>query len=307
MLKQIQTLQKALKPYRKVIIWGLRNKKSNHRYIHEHFYTTLQKCYIPSLWLEDEQKNQSIVKSNDLVISVGFAAKNLPIVNNAYYCLHNFEENFHKKINAKNQICLQVYIQGVEQVAKKWNEVTYFNNKTRTLYQPWATNLLPQEFVNPVSVSSLHKLVFWIGSVWNNKQNQGNLKEIAILKKVLQKNGLLFLPIKGVSNNLNTLLIRISRLAPAISGAWQVEHNYLNCRMWKNISYGQMGFSNVKKYQEIFKGSHVEGKNIEELVENALSLSKSKYQEIIKRQQEIVKTKHTYLNRLLTIAQAMQS
>jgi hypothetical protein len=47
--------------------------------------------------------------------------------------------------------------------------------------------------------------------------------------------------LKFVPDWVNVAAIRRSRIAPAIAGRWQVEHNYLPCRMFKNISYGQLG------------------------------------------------------------------
>jgi hypothetical protein len=148
--------------------------------------------------------------------------------------------------------------------------------------------------------------VFWIGSVWNNELNQGNLKEINGLKQVLGRHHIKFVALRRIPNFLNVMLVRMSRIAPAIAGSWQAEQNYLPCRMWKNISYGQLGISNVKKFDEVFRGCTVKGDSIEELIDNALSMPAGEYREMTLQQQEIVKN-HTYIDRLACIMRAFEN
>lgn len=292
--------------YNKFVIWGLRNVNNTYRYIHNHFYTTLKKLNTKVVWVDDEKKHDSIIEKNDIVISVNIAGYNLPLKKDVYYCLHNFDEigDIHSKLDPSKNIRLQVYTNAAENALEKWDEVTFFDKKTRTLYQPWGTNLLPWEFKSPV-FPSWSKSVFWIGSIWNNKLNQGNINEIKTLKHILKRKGLNFLHLQDVPDWLNPILVRISRIAPAIAGQWQKDNNYLPCRMFKNISYGQLGVSNVKKFNDLFEGHSIKGNNIEELIENSLKLNQNKYKEMVLEQQEIVK-KHTYLNKLINICIAFE-
>ncbi len=142
--------------------------------------------------------------------------------------------------------------------------------------------------------------MFWVGSIWNDKNNHGNLEEIAKLKKVLKEVGIKFIHIRFIPNFMNTLLVRLSRLAPAIGGRRQVEINYLPDRMVKNISYGQLGFSNIKKFNDIFKNCNVYDEDMDIMVRKVLSLNKNEYIDIIKRQQEICK-KYTMIEHLNNI------
>lgn len=298
-------LQDKAKRFNKVVIWGLRTKKHTHRYIHHHFYTTLKKLGVDVAWVDDAEKNEDILQKNDLVISVDIASANLPAKDGVYYCLHNCSDDLHSKLDPSRNIKLQVYTNPAEQASDKWDEVTYYDKSSRTLFQPWATNLLPDEFKAPVYNAKSNK-VFWVGSVWNNELNQGNINEIGILKDVLKKRDLRFVHLKLIPDSIHTMLIRRSRIAPAIAGRWQVENNYLPCRMWKNISYGQLGISNVKKFDDVFQGCSVEGKTIEELVNNTLSLPRNDYLDLTLEQQEIIKRMHTYINRLTNIFTAFE-
>jgi hypothetical protein len=193
-----------------------------------------------------------------------------------------------------------------EQAGEKWDEVTFFDSATRTLYQPWATDLLAREFKEPVLDRS-GRIVFWIGSVWDDALGRGNVNEIQILKDILEVRGIRFVHLRGISDSLSIRYVRNSLIAPAIVGRWQMRNNYLPCRMWKNISYGQLGVSNVRKFADIFEDCVVRGESIEELIDNALSLPFGTYRDMIYRQQETVKERHTYVNRLLNIIKAFES
>ena len=296
---------------KRIVIWGLRKRYHTHRHIHQAFYENTKKLGYETSWLEDEKKNQKYIRSGDLIISAEVQGKmvpekfkfeeyNLPVREDVFYCLHNFKEVFKNKLNPKNYINLQVYnnkvleIEGVE----KLGPVTFFDTKTKTLYQPWGTDLLPEEFKEPVY--NKNHLVFWIGSIWNDKNNHGNIQEIKELKDVLSKNKLHFINIRFIPDWLNIFLIRISRIAPAIAGRHQVDVNYLPCRMFKNISYGQLGITNIRKFKDILGDSFIKGDTIRELVGNVLSLSKEEYVSKVKAQQEIVKN-YTYKNSLENI------
>jgi hypothetical protein len=295
---------------KRIVIWGLRNRYHTHRHIHKAFYENAQKLGFNVMWVEDEKDNVDVVEAGDLVISAEVVGKmvpeklsledyNLPIRDGVYYCLHNYKDIFKKKIPESNLLNLQVYKSDeAEKSDQKLGPVTYFNTKTRTLYQPWGTDLLSEEFRKPVF--NKNKFVFWVGSIWNNVLNQGNLKEIGELKSVLKKNKLWFVRLRFIPDWLNVLLIRISRLAPATAGRYQVDVNYLPCRMFKNISYGQLGITNVKKFKDILGESFIDGETIAELIENALSLSREEYLNKVSAQQEIIKD-YTYKNALENI------
>ncbi len=292
-----------VKKYNKFVIWGLRHQRHTHRYIHLGFYQNLIKLGVKTVWVDDLPSNIHVLKKNDLVISVNAASKYLPIKEGIYYCLHNCEK-LQESIPLSYSIALQVYTNYSESARQKWNAVTFFDSKNRVLYQPWGTNLLPDEFYKPV-VKRNFKVSFWIGSIWNNEFNQGNLNEIAELKKVLKAKSVKFIRLRCVPDLLSPYLIRMSCIAPAIAGRWQVENNYLPCRMFKNISYGQLGISNVKKFEDILGECSVKGKTIEELVDKALSIPLKKKKELIFCQQELVK-KQTYLYKLNNILKAFE-
>lgn len=286
------------KKFNKIVIWGLKKQWHTHRFVFHAYNRILKKSGVPVVWVEDKKENQSIIEKGDLIFTAsGMTGKmvppklkledyNVPIRDDVYYCLHAENDFFIEKIKPEKYIVLRFYENESENCQKLY-EAVHFDAKTRTLYQPWGTDLLPEEFKKPTFCKS--KFVFWIGSIWNDKNNHGNIEEIEKLKASLKKHSLWFVKVRFIPNFLNTLLIRLSRIAPSIGGRRQVEVNYLPDRMFKNISYGQLGFSNIKKFSSIFKDCIIYDENMDTMINKVLSLSKEDYIDMIKKQQEICK------------------
>lgn len=294
----------AAKKYKKIVIWGLRSRSGDSfRYIMDHYSATLKKLEIPSVWVDDNKGNHRLVDKGDLVIAANVAGKNIPLKSGVNYCLHNFDKVVYQNLDSKRILILQAYTDDARhRDVKFWDPVTCFDKKSRVLYQPWGTNLLPWEFMEPV----FHKnspFVFWVGSVWDNEQHQGNLEVINDLKKAISKYKLKFVQTR-VPDILAVKLMRASRIAPAVGGLWQAKVNYLPCRMFKNISYGQLGITNIRRFKDLLGSSFVKGESIEELVDTSLSMSKIQYREQTLAQQEIMKDQ-TYMQKLLNVFTAL--
>jgi len=299
-------LRRKIEKFNKIVVWGLKTCEHTHAYIHHHFFGTLKKLGARAVLVDDRAENAEVVEANDLVISVDVAGSQMPVRGGVYYCLHNFPNDIHRRIDPAKNIRLQTYTNSAQSAGEMWDPVTFFDPPTRTLFQPWATDLLADEFEEPI-LEQAGNIVFWVGSVWNDRLDRGNVREIEMLRDVLEKRNIRFVHVRGISDSLNVKYVRHSLVAPAIAGRWQVENNYLPCRMWKNISYGQLGISNVRKFDEVFEGCTVGGGSIEEIIDNTLSLPSNTYRDMIYRQQEIVKAGHTYVRRLLNIIRAFES
>ncbi len=298
--------------FNKIVIWGLRNRYHTHRYIHKAFFNNIKKLGYKVVWVEDDKKNFDVIRQGDLVISSEVVGKmvpekfvwedyNLPVKEGVYYCLHNYKDVFKNRINKKFLVNLQVYQNTANESDCQIGPVTFFDSKTSNLFQPWGTDLLVSEFKKPVFHKN--KYVFWIGSIWNDKNNHGNIEVISELKKALKNRGLFFIRLRFVPDFLNRFFIRISRISPAISGRYQVDINYLPCRMFKNISYGQLGFSNVKKFNDLLVGANIYSENIDEMIEKVLNLSEQEYKNLVLKQQEVI-SKYTYKEALENIMSA---
>jgi hypothetical protein len=295
--------------FNKVVIWGLRRSTHTHRHIHHHFFHALRRMGIPCVWCDDSLRNAGAVSRNDLVISANVGGKNLPVVAGAHYVLHNFDHSFVDTIPFAHRIMLQVFTRNIKEGAnaEKWEGATYFDSATRTLYQPWGTNLPATGFYRPLPAEIRKRCFsFWVGSVWQNSFGQGNTEQIAQFKSSLKEFGKRFVHLRFIPDRLNAMTVRQSFLAPAIGGGWQAENGYLPCRMFKNISYGHLGLSNIAAFGEVFGNElFTPMANARDLIAYGLSLRDSEFAELIREQQEIVR-RHTYETKLTFIMRAMR-
>ncbi len=298
---------------KRIIIWGLKNKYHTHRHIHQAFYKNAKKLGYSTLWLEDEKKSQSLILPGDLILTadpVGrmvpekFQLKdyNLPIRDDIFYCFHHVKDIFKNNIKRENYINLDFYSNDSEKSDIKIDEVRYFNTATQTLFQPWGTDLLAEEFKKPI-FNGKTRLFFWIGSIWNDHLNRGNITKIKELKEVLKSKKIIFIHLRFIPDLFNIFFIRLSRIAPAITGQHQENVNYLPCRMFKNISYGQLGLTNIQKFKDILGDSFIESISTTELIEKGLSIKKNEYIKLVQKQQDIIK-KYTYKESIENIIKA---
>ncbi len=300
----------------RLVIWGLKNVYHTHRHIHKAFYQNAKKLGYETIWLEDSVKNQKYIKSEDMILAsevygkmvprkLKFEDYNLPIRDDIKYCLHNYAEVFKEKLNKNNYINLAVYCNENKNSSIRIDTARFFDKDTKTLYQPWGTDLLFTEFKKPTF--NKNKFVFWIGSIWNNEQNQGNISQINELKEVLTKIRLKFLQLRFIPDFLNVFFIRRSRIAPAIGGQYQIDINYLPCRMFKNISYGQLGITNVQKFSDILGDKFVinNNQNTETVINKVLKLSREEYNKEVLLQQEKIKN-YTYKESIENIIKCLK-
>jgi len=298
-----------LRQFNKFVIWGLRRKRHTHRYIHMHFFSTLKKLGLPVIWVEDTPEGNELITKDDFVISADIAGAHLDPARGAHYVLHNFPDSFAAAIPFKRRIMLQVYTKGVASIdgVQKWRDCVYLNPSSRTLYQPWGTDLLPEEFRSPLPGSVRHRrFSFFIGSVWNNEHNQGNLNEISALSRALKQLGKKFVNVRSIPNRLNIGLVRHSCLAPAIGSTWQAESHYLPCRMFKNISYGHLGLSNIPGFDDMLSDAAITEHQIPEMLDAALSMNDKDFTQRIAAQQDRIR-EYSYDKSLIRLAEAMAS
>lgn len=290
------------------VIWGLTKPKHSHFFIHNGFYSTLRKLNIPVVWLENEKSNNSKLKRDDFLITADVSISNLDLSDRYYYCFHNVSGSQLKNIKRNRYVNLQVLTDDAyprfSGVANPLNleGVSYFTEADSTLYQSWGTPYISSEFLRPNYVT-YKKYEFFVGSVWNNELNQGNLTAIKQYKEILKNFGIDFVPIKGCSEFFNRMYIRNSAAAASIVGDWQRDNGYTPCRIFKAISYGRLGIINsslsINQYPW-FLGSQ----SIGDLLENVFSLNKLKYLELVKYQQSFLE-KETYQCKLSNILKAL--
>lgn len=305
----------------KVVIWGHKLEKGHtHSFVHNAFYLAFKHLGYDVVWLDDMDAVETSSLENSIFLTEGQVDTNLPILKSGKYILHNCNLNKYSSV-LNNCLNLQVYTKDClkpDRDAQKIAPFVYYQNKAaidpvqvgvdnRTLYMPWATNLLPHE-INPPPVDYIAKNkdkhnVYWVGSVCDGVQ--GNLSELQeYAQEATQKN--LQFRVLRVPEDVARNAIVSSYTAPAVQGAWQVEKGYIPCRVFKNISYGRMAGTNNPTVKELFQEYSLpfDG-NPKVLFQQEVELEKSLTQEDMSAVVNFVKSEHTYLNRVQRIMEVL--
>lgn len=264
------------------VIWGLKNTRHSHRYIHQGFFEALKFKGEEVVWVEDYTANQKVINRNSLIIAVGFKSQNLPVIKNAKYVLHNFQNI--SKFSDNNYLQLQVFTSAaigmqIDETVARWDKTT------NTLYQPWGLSENENLWLTPQLERK--KTEYWVGSIWNNNLNQGNSYIIENYQKILNAHDVKFervggtrsLTKAGIKPQKALNLVNRSAIGASIVGNWQNEQKYIPCRSFKNIAAGALPISN-SNLQFIFGDAYLYFPDLSELVDYS---SNSNFNERIDR------------------------
>lgn len=283
--------------FNKVVIWGHKLHTHTHSYIHGAFYKAFNHLGYDVLWLSDEDDVSGVDFSNSLFLTEGQVDKNIPIVKGCKYIIHNCNV---QKYETVDYLCLQVYTNGKENslgyTGEKIESCVYYDNSTKTLYQPWATDLLPSE-IETYLIEKNNKTIGWMGSIWGGYH--GNDTEIMPLIESCKKFGYQFSYLKPGSCSFedNKKMISDVEIAPAIVGRWQKVNGYIPCRIFKNISYGKLGITNSQEVFDLFEGNVLLG-NGDKIIERYLAIPSDIQKSMFINASMLIKQKHTYLSRI---------
>lgn len=291
---------------KRFVAWGHKLHSHTHSYIHNAFIRAFQHLGYPTLWLDNDDDISQIDLDGSLFLTEGNVSQHLPAIANCYYILHNCEnfDPFHI-IPQSHKLILQVFTK--DKVHDKslicLEPCIYYGDQV--IYMPWATDLLPHEIdqnikeldtIVPVSPPELN----YVGM---------HTRLLEDVYDYCKSHGIIYRQIGGFSHNNvdlndNIKLIKQSIVAPAIQIEWQVEHGYIPCRIFKNISYGKMGMTNSDTVYHLFNDSILYHSDAIKLIEMGLEFenqsAETKKEKIISLM-EFVRDHHTYINRIKTI------
>ena len=300
----IEEINKSLRnnKIKRVVLWGVNAPIHSHHYIHKGFFDVLQKLNINVQWFHDSKFSQNKLQKDDLIITVNIASKFLPIRNDVKYVFHNFEKI---DLDEKKYISLQVITKSTiieaNSLAVKFNGNSWYFKKKNLLVQAWGTPILKENFLEPFD-NRRNKYEFFIGSIWNNSLNQGNIEEIKIYKKVIDNLGKKFVHGKYIPDWLMRQCVLSSPLSMSIIGKWQEENGYLPCRLFKGISLGKVGLINSRFANGILELND-QYDSIENSIEKYMIMNSHQYNEIV-RYHQLQISNETYAHKILNILKA---
>lgn len=285
---------------KKFIVWGHKYNNHSHSHIHYGYKKAFDFLGWETYWMDDNDDVSNFDFSNSIFLTEGQVDNKIPLRHDCKYILHNCIMNKYQPI-INNCLVIQVYTNAVlDTNSEKLEECVYYQKNGHVIYQPWATDLIPNEIqlLDKITLSN-NKIVNWIGSVWDGN-GQGNINQINELIEALKKHGIEFKNIRTPYEQ-NKQYINLSYISPAIQGTWQLEKDYIPCRIFKNISYGEFGITNSQKVFELLENKILYDSNIENLINKSIEYRNTITLSELNDQINLVKNKHTFINRINNI------
>lgn len=297
---------------KQVVIWGHKLHSHTHSYIHWAFYRTFTHLGYKTLWLDNHDDITKIDFENSLFITEGQVDGNMPLREDCHYILHNCFTDRYDSLKAKgNCICLQVYTHDcLPRKVRYIDNCIYADESEKCIYMPWATDLLPYEIDEIKEQIRTRKvirsnIVYWVGTISDGKPFDNN-NEINGFRRAALEAGVGFERVADIDMKQNIELIQRSYLAPAIQGPWQIKVGYVPCRIFKNISYGQLGVTNSETVSKLFKNKIVYNPDCYRLFFDAQVRAALITQEEMFELMDFVRDKHTYINRIEHLLQFLK-
>ena len=242
-------------PFSKVVIWGVKLHSHTHSYIHWAFERAFKHLGYPVYWLDNSDDTRDFDFSNALFLTVGLADQNIPLREDGWYILHNVDQAKYAHLYRQGHcVTMQVYTHDCRmRPVTCLDDFVCYDLQDKTLYMPWATDLLPYEIdlikKRLPSLKKEYKISF-VGSKWGGRQ--GNVRELENFEMACKDYGIPFNIVTKVDCDEHIAHVQTALMAPAIQGHWQCEKGYIPCRIFKNISYGQFGITNSETVYKLF-------------------------------------------------------
>jgi len=296
-------------PPTKFIIWGHPHYSHTHSYIHYAFHKAAGALGWAAEWLPNTAEAAASITNTDnyLFLTEGQAESHMPKVANAFYILHNCKGDLYSHIPEDQKLTIQVFtkdVYGRSMVPVKDNLFEFWQENANTLYMPWATDLLPEEInrnmVEGKSPRHMDRRALFLGTVLNYQY--GNYEELRRFAEGCER---ISPPLpfdcdssRCVDQEESIRQHQNALLTPAIVGRWQKEVGYIPCRIFKAISYGQLGVTNSKEAFDVIGGRGIYSADERELAALAVAAAEIDNDTLRLDAMKFVRDRHTYINRI---------
>jgi hypothetical protein len=299
------------------VIWGHPLHSHTHSYVHEGFARAFASLGVETIWTSDPRELETLDLDGTLFLTEGQVIEGMPYDPRARYVLHNVDRSWWQG-REHSVLGLQVYTTSPRErraagaPLERLDACIYFEpgvDGPSTLYMPWATDLLAHEFDLDVAfpppwpdgerraLPASPYFAAWVGTIGDG--GFGNRQQLTPFFDACADHDVDVLHLAGVDRATHMRAIRSSLLAPAIVGDWQLEHGYIPCRIFKNISYGRLGVTNSPHVAELFESELPSRRSGAELFEVAMEHARER--RLLRLQMLEVQARHTYVNRIETI------
>jgi hypothetical protein len=180
----------------KIIIWGHKNTGHTHSHIHSSYFKAFKYLGYETYWFDDNDNVSGFNFNNCIFFTEDQAQHNIPLNKTSKYILHHTKLD--KYIDTGlNYINLANYLKwcddGISAYHKensviKINDCCFWDDKTKTIYQPWATDLTPNEIVlnNALKYNPNENNIYYVGTSHDNSSQINNRYYSQLLQHRLQ-------------------------------------------------------------------------------------------------------------------------
>lgn len=295
---------------KKVIIWGYKLHTHTHSYVHNGYYKAFKKMGYETYWFDDRDNISGFDFENCIFLTIGTQENNIPLNKSSFYILHHIKDMTKYLQSGVNYINLGNYLSGCDDgisvnhpennVVKIGGECCYWDEKTRTIYQPWGTDLTPDEISLDYAMkyNQSNDIINFVGTIGENGS------QVRLFQRSLPSNKRLNI-VTTISDEENFSFVRNSLISFDIRNDWHVECGYLPCRIFKNISYGRLTGTNSPNVKKIFGDYVVFEQDLSKLYYKIMEAEEKISLKQIKDGIKYVKENHTYINRINNILNLM--
>jgi hypothetical protein len=281
------------------------------------------------IWVDKHDDLKDLKLDGAVFFTEGSVDHNIPLVKSAKYILHHCNIEKYKNENCA-YIQLRNYEHHPQSIVKSYdkiNEWTYFDFQSKTLFQPWGTDLLPHEITSDsYPYDPTKNIVYYVGSVGPDLMNIVEKFAAECIKKNLvfhnictshveykykqsvfayqvrrglkKIDKLLFKPRSPISDAMARTLVTQSLVSPDFRNSHHIQVGYIPCRIFKNISYGTLPGTNSLLVNSFFDGLLPYSENSAELLNiNIEAIQNPKFPEKIRHLKTLVSQHHTYISR----------
>ena len=297
----------------KVILWGLKNGNDSFKHIYTGFQDNFLHRGNELIWVTDHPSSVSAIDSGDLVIATDRQYSNLKLKAGAKYFTLNLDktQGVGKQLwEYENSYYMQEFTADAFGSPDSQGSICLFAQNIRTLFLPWGTPVFQENFDSFNVKRQENQDEYFVGSIWDNPEGQGNKTKLREYSRVLEEFGVSFKRIggnrwgrKGVSEFKSRDYVRKSRLGAAIVGNWQAQNSYYPCRLFKAVSSGMPPISNLDATR-IFGDSLLFNPDVKVLTKMSLSEKPTDALARLTAASEIVRDHYTYsamISRILRV------
>jgi len=326
-----------MKKHKKIIVWGAKPDTGHtHSFTHGAFVRGATYLQEQVYWLDDRDNvdpsffDDSLILSEHWIATTHPMSSRLPLRKTSTYVMHCLSN---KKNNRTTKLGIEHYRDNVGKIidlrfANNWcddyweykfepqnliainDKISYLEKGSEqdNIYTMWATDLMPNEidFESRNTNWIEPKHAFFSGTI-----REDNYDQFEPFIRACKENNM-----KLYYNNVWQNVLSIENLKKSTLDAFlalelrpkfHVNNGYISCRIFKIISYGQMGMTNSRSVYDFFDGEIAFHEDPYQLFHVAAEMRKDpKTRDLILNQMKKVKEKHTYASRMKDIITACE-